>query len=306
MTTRTLQDLFVDRLTQLERFRKSLEGDSPRRIIIITAPPGMGKSWLVKQFMYEATSAGALTVLLDFADTQAYDALMLVRRFRDALGAVHFNALTHAINEATSARVVIDGGSTDPANVNISLGTNNTIGSVEIGDVAGGNIIKDNLFIIQTDNPLLLQAVEDRITTVFFEGLTALAQRSKIVFFFDSYERNSLDADRWVPTAADRWITRELLGRIRDGKLPNALAVLAGRRAPDFGVEWNSVLGRMQLEAFVLEDVAQYLRENRGLSNLTDADVQTLFNAVQGNPQLMGIIGDNLEQATRPAADEEW
>jgi hypothetical protein len=110
-----------------------------------------------------------------------------------------------------------------------------------------------------------------------------------------------------VPNAADRWIRRELLTRIAEGRLANSVVVLAGRRLPEFdGAAWSDVVGRLELEFFTVEDVAQYLRENRGLAALTDTEVQTLFTAIQGNPQLLGIIGDNLEQAARPAADEDW
>lgn len=305
MTTRSLQELFVDRLKQLDRFRKSLEGASGRRIILVTAGPGMGKSWLLNQFAHEAGQRGARAVLIDFSDGQAYDVLTLVRRFRDAIGQAHFNRLTAAINEATAPRLVIaDSGEGQPGG-GVDFGSSQ-VGDVTIGDVAGRNIIKDNLFIVQTDNPLLLQAIEDRVTQVFFECLAEVVAATRVLFLFDSYERASQAADRWVPNAADRWITRELLARIRDGRLPNALVVLAGRRVPEFGIEWNQVVGQLPLELFTVADVAQYLRENRGLANLTDAEVQTLFNAVQGNPQLLGIIGDNLEQTTKPAADDDW
>jgi hypothetical protein len=229
---------------------------------------------------------------------------MLVRRIRDAFGDRHFNALTAAINAATTPRVVLEGGGGGP--VNINLGSNNQVGSVNIGDVAGGNIIKDNLFIIQGDNPLAIQAIEDRVTTVFFNDLKGLTSKQRAIFLFDSYERTSLDESRWLANAADRWISGQLLRRVREGDLPNVLVVLAGRRLPQFGIEWQDVVGRMPLENFVEEDVAQYLRENRGLSTLTDAEIRTLFTAVQGNPQLMGIIGDNLTQANRPVPDEEW
>lgn len=303
MTSRTLQELFVDRLIQLERFRKSLEGASGRRIILITAGPGMGKSWLLRRYAQEASQRGARPVLIDFSDGQAYDVLTLVRRFRDALGPEHFNRLTAAINEATSPRLVISDAA--PSSASVNLGGAQT-GDVRIGDLAGGSIIKDNLFIVQTDNPLLLQAIEDRVTQVFFECMAEALGSATALFLFDSYERTSQEGERWVSNAADRWIQRELLGRIRDGKLPNTLVVLAGRRLPEFDTLWAEVVGRLDLELFTVEDVAQYLRENRGLGALTDTEVQTLFSAVQGNPQLLGIIGDNLEQAQRPSADDDW
>lgn len=304
MATRTLQELFVDRLKQLERFRKSLEGASGRRIILITAGPGMGKSWLLRRFAQEAGQRGASPVLIDFSDGQAYDVLTLVRRFRDALGPEHFNRLTAAINEATSPRLVI-GDSGGPASASIDLGGAQA-GDVRIGDVAGRNIIKDNFFIVQTDNPLLLQAIEDRVTQVFFECMADAVAAAPALFLFDSYERTTQEGERWVSNAADRWIQRELLGRIRDGKLPNTVVVLAGRRLPEFDTLWAQVVGRLDLELFTVADVAQYLRENRGLGTLSDADVQTLYTAIQGNPQLLGIIGDNLEQTARPNTDDDW
>jgi hypothetical protein len=306
MTARTLQDLFVDRDKQIDRFRKSLDGTAGRRIILVTAGQGMGKSWLLRQFVNEAKAKGARTVLIDFSDRQAYDVLMLVRRSRDALGAEHFNRLTTAINDATAPRITINeaaGGSNTSAGVNLS---NSQVQDVVIQEAAGRNIIKDNLFIVQSDNPLLLQAMEDRITQVFFECLNDLAKTQRVVFIFDSYENTSTDGGQWMPNAADRWITRELLTRVRDNQLPNTLVVLGGTRVPEFGIEWNAVIGRLPLDPFTVEDVTEYLRINRGLSNLSDAQIQLLHMAVQGNPQQLGIIGDNLEQANKPADDEDW
>ncbi|GAB4445721.1 MAG: hypothetical protein OHK0015_48320 [Chloroflexi bacterium OHK40] len=306
MATRSLQELFVDRLRQLERFRKSLEGSSGRKIILVAAGPGMGKSWLLRRFVQESSARGARSVLLDFSDGQAYDVLTLVRRFRDALGPEYFNRLTAAINEATAPRLVIsDDGEPGPgAQLNFAGAQ---LGDVTIGEVAGRTIVKDNLFIVQTDNPLLLQAIEDRVTQAFFACLADLTAATSALFLFDSYERTSQEeGERWVANAADRWIQRELLSRIRDGRLTNTVVVLAGRRLPSFDAEWAGVVGQLPLELFTVEDVAQYLRENRQLAALTDGEVQTLYSAIQGNPQLLGIIGDNLEQAQRPVADDEW
>jgi hypothetical protein len=305
MTTRSLQELFVNRLLQLDRFRKSLDGASGRRIILIEAGPGMGKSWLLQQFAHIAVAGGARAVLIDFSDGQAYDVLTFARRFRDALGAAHFNHLTATINEATAPRLVLSE-TNGVGNSALTIGADAQVGDLRIGDVAGGAIIKDNLFVVQTDNPLLMQAIEDRVTQALFTCLNELAATTRLLCCFDSYERTAQSGEEWIATAADRWITGQLLTRIRDGALPNTVAVLAGRRLPPFGAQWGQVIGRMDLNLFTPEDVAEYLRENRGLSALTDAEIQTLYNAVQGNPQLLGIIGDNLEQSARPTADDEW
>ena len=316
---KTLRELFVDRTRQHDAFRKMLEGLSRRQIMVVTAGPGMGKSWLLQIFAQEAASRKFPLVQIDFADGQAYDALLLVRRCRDAFGPEHFNALTQAINEATTARIALTADAPrQPAAVAA------TPGSLAVdtggGDFAAGNIdkrqgqvfidgpvIKDNYFVVQTDNPLVRQVIEDRVNAAFFDCLAALAAQPRVVFLFDTYERNSLESERWSPSAADRWITGQLLARIRDGKLPNAIVVLAGRRVPEFGTEWNEVLGRISLEALACDDIKLYLRERRGLTVITDAEAERLCQAVAGSPQVLGLIGDNLEQANKPKAqDDEW
>lgn len=301
-----------------------IEGSSRRRVMVISANPGMGKSWTLQMFAHEAASRNLPLVQFDFADGLAYDALMLVRRCRDAFGSQHFNVLTQAINEATNTRITLateTNGTTSVAApaaqpVQADALTINTGG----GDFAAGNIdkrqgqvfidgpvIKDNYFVVQTDNPLVRQAMEDRINTAFFECLNVLSQQTKLVFLFDSYERNSLDAATWQPNEADRWVVGQLLTRIRDGRLQNAIVVIAGLRTPEFGVEWNEVLGRMSLEPLDCSDVTLYLRERRGLSIITDAEAQRLCQAVGGSPQVLGMIGDNLELANRPQGqDDEW
>jgi hypothetical protein len=316
---KTLRELFVDRTRQSDAFRKMLEGQTRRRIMVLTAGPGMGKSWMLQMFVQEAIDRGIPLVRIDFADGQAYDALMLVLRFRDAFGTQHFEGLMQAISEATSARVTIaaDGGRPQPVPTPVAETVAVDTGG---GDFAAGNIdkrqgqvfidgpvVQGNYFVFQTDNPLVRQVIEDRITVAFFDCLAALTSKTKAIFLFDTYERNSLEVDRWSPSAADRWIVGQLLTRIRDGKLPNAVAVLAGRRAPEFGTEWNEVLGRISLEPLECADIKVYLRERRGLSAITDAEAERLCQAVAGSPQVLGLIGDNLEQANKPKAqDDEW
>ena len=46
--SKTLRELFVDRVRQGEFFRRMLEGQSRRRIMVVTAGAGLGKSWLIR------------------------------------------------------------------------------------------------------------------------------------------------------------------------------------------------------------------------------------------------------------------
>ncbi|HJZ48657.1 MAG TPA: hypothetical protein VKE41_15880 [Roseiflexaceae bacterium] len=305
---KTLRELFVNRVRHSDIFSRMLEGQTRRQIMVLTAGAGLGKSWLLRLFAIEATARKLPLIQLDFADGQAYDALTLVLRCRDAFGAQHFATVDQAISDATTARVALTAGGATSAPVNVSIGNENTLtnSTISVSDV-GNTIVRENSFYIQADNPLLRQAVEDRINGAFFDSLSALSTKSRVVFLFDSYERNTLDGEEWTPNAADRWIAGQVLARIRDGKLSNAIVVLAGRRAPEFGVEWNEALGSVSLDLLECSHVTEYLRERRGLANISDEQAEVLCQAVAGNPQVMGMIGDNLEQAARPkAADEEW
>ncbi|HEX9442321.1 MAG TPA: hypothetical protein VF909_21715 [Roseiflexaceae bacterium] len=307
--SKTLRQLFVNRVRHSDIFSRMLEGQTRRRIMVITAGAGLGKSWLLRLFAVEATSRKLPLAQLDFADGQAYDALALVLRCRDALGAEHFAAVDQAISESTSARVTLSASrATTTAPVNVSIGNENSLTSstISVSDV-GNTIVRDNAFYIQADNPILRQAIEDRINSAFFESLEALSTRSRVVFLFDTYERNTLESERWSPSAADRWIADQVLARIRDGKLPNAIVVLAGRRAPEFGVEWNEALGTVALDLLECSHVTEYLRERRGLADLTDNEVKVVCDGTAGNPQVMGMFADNLEQKRNPkVADDEW
>jgi hypothetical protein len=306
--SKTLRELFVDRVRQSDIFRKIADGQARRSIMVITASSGMGKSWLLRIFAYEAGSRGLPLAQIDFADGQAYDALTLVRRCRDAFGGEYFVALDREIVEATTARVALTATPQTAGPINVAFGNENTItgSNINISDI-GNTVIRDNSFILQTNNPILRQAIEDRINEAFFECLAALAAQKRVVFLFDTYERTSLEADRWSSSAADRWVMGQLLARVRDGKLANVAIVLAGRRVPDFGVEWNEVLGRVALDLLECSHVTEYLRERRGLASISEAQAQVLCQAVGGNPQVMGLIGDNLEQANKPKAeDDEW
>ena len=304
MAAKTLRDLFVNRDRQILAFRKMLDGQTTRRVMVISAPPGMGKSWLLRMFALEANPRALPTVQIDFGDGQAYDALALVRRCRDAFGTEAFNAVTQAINDATTPRLALSAGG---PTISMSASGGSTISGSPISVAEISTTIQDNYFVLQTDNPLVRQAAEDRVNQAFFGALQAQSASTRVVFLFATYERASLESERWVSSAADRWVQNELLVRIRDTKLSNVIVVLSGTRAPEFGPEWSEVLGHMELDPLDCVYITEYLRQRRGLSVITDAEAKRLCEATAGIPQVLGLIGDNLEQANRPKAqDEEW
>ncbi|MCX7791983.1 MAG: hypothetical protein N2378_15195 [Chloroflexaceae bacterium] len=279
---------WIDRPRQRDALRRSLTGGNEPKILALCAAPGMGKSWLLRQFADDALQLGARVSLLDLGDGQAYDTLALVRQLRDALGAPFFDPLTQTINEVTAPRLT----------VNVRVRPRAPAQPLLTG--AGHPGVKDNLFVVQTDDPRLLSAIDDRVTRVFFACLEDLAARAPVLLLFDSYEHASLDGERWLPGVADRWIREELLRRIRDGRLRNTVVVLAGRLLPPFDASWASALGALSLEALSYAEVARYLGARHGGERLSDAEVQAIYALTRGRPYLVGVIGDALEGRDGP------
>jgi hypothetical protein len=56
--SKTLRELFVNRFRQSDIFRRMLQGQARRRVMVITAGAGLDKSWLLRIFAYEAASRG--------------------------------------------------------------------------------------------------------------------------------------------------------------------------------------------------------------------------------------------------------
>lgn len=282
---------WIDRPRQREALRRSLTGANEPKIFALCAGPGMGKSWLLRRFADDALQLGARVGLLDFSDGRAYDALALVRHLRDALGPPYFDLLTLTINEVTAPRLTANVRARSPASARPQLAG------------AGHTGVKDNLFVVQTDEPHLLLAIDDRITRAFFACLENLVVEAPVLLLFDSYEHASLDHERWLPGVADRWIRQELLRRIRDGRLRNTVVALAGRRLPPFDASWAPALRALSLEAFSPLEVAYYLGDRRG-AELSNSAAQAIYALTQGRPDLVALIGDALERADHPSDQE--
>jgi hypothetical protein len=282
---------FVNRLKQLQGFQKMTRGETDKCIMAIRAPAEMGKSWLIQRMRQECGAANLPTLYIDFRDRRPYDCLTIVRTARDQMGTAAFNALTQTINDLTGVNIQLSVSSAPGGGgVQVSAGGQVTVG----GDVAGGNIIKDNQFFVQADSGTARRAVEIRITDVFFACFAALATPDKkCVFLLDSYEN--------VTEEADRWLRDNLLTRLRDKQLANVIAIIAGRTTPDFGDEWKARLASTGLDPFTQDDVTDYLTNKRKVTGL---DVATVFKTCGGRP---GLLSQMVELATmRTEKAEDW
>lgn len=285
--------LFVDRQEICANFEAIISGRSQKQIMLVGAAGGMGKSWLISKFKHDCSrqSPRIAYTSTDFKDGQLHDFLSIVRTVRDDLGAAHFNRLTQAINEATRYDINIHIAPTSSPDVKTEIGD---VTESEV-NIAGGNIIRDNFFTLQVPNERIRADIEARLFKAFVQDLQEFLTTRTAVFFFDTYEK--------ATETTQTWIENRLLYEIREGTLKNARVVIAGRHIPTMDASWRHCTTRPKLDVLRSEDVRSYLQEKLGLT-AQEADAETLFRASQGNPQLLGMLADNILATLQP--EDDW
>jgi hypothetical protein len=287
---------FVNREKQTTGFLKMLNRETEKAIMAIQAPSEMGKTWTVQRMRHECSLVQSPCAHFDFRDRQPWDYLSIARQTRDQMGAAHFNLLTQTINDATGVNIQLSSGAGNGSSVDVEFGdVTQTEGSTIEADVAGRDIVKDNFFYVQADSETTRRAIEARITDAFFTCLSELAQAKPLVFFFDSYEE--------VTEEADRWLQAQMLARIRDGQLNNVIVILSGRELPELSrSSWRHCLASTGLEPFEREHVIEYITEKRMLTSL---DVETVLKTSGGHPGLLGKMAD-IASLELEDDDDDW
>ena len=109
------------------------------------------------------------------------------------------------------------------------------------------------------DDVQLVNEPLEVLTPLFVQELSHLAEKAKLVLFFDTYERTSPFLDAWL---------RELLDG-RHGELPaNVMLVIAGRDELDKNhwADYENFIARFPLNPFTDEEAIQYLHR-KGITN---------------------------------------
>ncbi|MFD3166865.1 hypothetical protein [Herpetosiphon sp. NSE202] len=295
----SIDKLFVNREKQTAGFIKMLQGQTPKRIMMIEASGGLGKSWTVEFMRAECQRQGIPNAEIDFADSIVFDFLALLRRARDGFGVAAFNLFTQAINEVTQPTVRIETGVANTNAINNLLGQSNTFSgsNVNVGEVVAGNVIKDNSFVINADNAVVRQALQDRLSGAFFECLAALTSQGPLCFFFDTYDK--------VTVEAEAWLMGQLLPQIRDGLIKNVVVVIAGRSVPKLDSQWDHLIARTGLDLLSEPHVKEYLVQRRGLSDDPNV-IKALFQGSTGQPQLLAMLADNILRSQASGGDDDW
>ena len=291
-------DWFVNREKQYQGFQKMLAGETTRSIMLVEAPADMGKTWLIQRMRHLCEEQKIPSVFVNFRDRRAHDYLSLVRVARDQVGSEAFNHLTQTINNFTSVNInILGGGQSRGLNVGDLTAAQGNV-NVNLQEVAGGSIIKDNVirdnqFYVQADSDVARRAAEIQINDAFFACLAEVLKKTAIVFLFDSYED--------ITKEADQWIRDYLLPHIAASSLGKVLIIIAGRSVPELSADMKQLIAKTGLTLFTEDHVKEYIQAKRKLSGL---DLSTIFKTSGGYPGLLAKMADVAAMDTED--DEDW
>ncbi|MDM8527850.1 hypothetical protein QUF58_06490 [Anaerolineales bacterium HSG24] len=274
-------------------FQQMLTGQKSHRILSLCAEGGQGKSWLLDSFSHHCRQSNTPRGLVRFASDQPTDPLDCMRNLAEHLGETHFAEFHQLDYELHHPQAVI----------NIAAHSVETAVSIEatvteqssIKQVAGGSIISTgDITVNPNQSPEHRAYVLRRLTKVFKQALTTLAESSPVVLLFDAFEH--------VPSTTADWVQKELLSLIRSATVPNLVVVLAGRpKAHPSNLsnphEWQGWLKELKrLSPFTSEEVQLYFIERCQLHHL---DPETVYKAYyepcKNNPMLMGQLAESWQ-----------
>lgn len=135
---------------------------------------------------------------------------------------------------------------------------------------------------------------ERQINDAFFAAVARLmADKGQLVFLLDSYEA--------APQEAEDWIREQLLLRLGESEIEDAVVIITGRKTPDLSdLPLNHLLVQTGLDPFTEEHIREYFEERRQISGL---DWQTIVLTSGGVPGALAMMADHA-LATQSEEDD--
>jgi hypothetical protein len=295
---------FVNRERQYRGFLKMLAGETRKRIMLVVAPEGMGKTWLVQRMGHECSLQSIPASQFNFRDGSGRDTLKIVRKARDDLGARHYNQMTQVINDITAGPNVDVTIESVAINIQDSTVIDSSI-TVDDDSAAIRTAVRDNYEEAYAANAQVRALQNARINDAFFACLAAQCATRPAVFLLDGYESAQPEEQRWVE--------EELLRRVRDDHLPNLIVILTARTVPPFGEQWAEDIAQTGLPAFEEQHIREYIERRNALSIL-DAHktfIQLVLDVdANNNPKLLANMVDQYMLKYPPEdkaqEDDSW
>ena len=290
---------FVNRERQHRGFLKMLAGEVPKRIMLVTAGEGMGKTWLIQRMYHDCSSQAIPAAKFNFRDGVGRDTLEIVRKARDELGAPHYNLLTQVINDLTGGRIQVN---IDQVAVSVSDSTLQNA-SITVDDRSGQIVgpVVDRYDVVQVDNEQMEAMIDARINDAFFACLKQQTESQRAVFLLDSFEQAQPEARRWVE--------EELLQRVHDGRLPNLIIIVTSRTAPGFNPNLADSIAATDLAGFDESHIREYIERRDALTILEKHEnfIQLVLDInAHNNPEMLARMVDGYMLTAKEEDDDDW
>jgi hypothetical protein len=306
-----IEDDFVGRDEPMANLLKVARQETPKRILLVLGPFGIGKSWLLQKLQADRDESDIESVLVDFATPPLGRAewgyLDIVEASCAQLGGAEFEALRGLIETVRKEGAGL--GLADPFATQMAAAApaaaapaapsdsrgGDTI-TVQAGDIGMGAqvAIGSNIVMAQGDvhyhvvnqvgqnsDQAVQQHYQARITEAFRESLAAFSATRKVSFVFDAWLKAS------NPTRD--WLFQTLLAWIRDKQIAGAAAIVSDDAAVPELQGRHPLVHPMELSTMTEAEIHDYWVDKRGLG---EEKVVWVAQACLGHPLTLAMIAD--------------
>ncbi|MEH2180459.1 hypothetical protein [Nostoc sp.] len=236
--------IIANRTEELRLFNQMVQGSFAKRVLLIEAKSGLGKTQLLALFMH-SLPRNILSVPVDLKTAQR-GIPYIFSCVRKRLKNKHFPYLNAAVGRYLKSGIEVSD--------TTMTGNDNQL-SVVLSNVDES-----------TRNFRLIELRE-----AFFQDLRKIPET--LVFLFDSYEK--------AATELANWLGGEFLTEVVD--TDNLIVVIAGQHIPQPTIEWMDLHHYFRLEA-ISEPKAWYDYTQKAGLHLTPDQVKTTMRIFEGQP----------------------
>jgi hypothetical protein len=194
----------ANRVEEIGRFEALLERQCQKRILLVKAPSGYGKSELIDRFTQVGRDRGNLGIVTLDLDGSASGIAYLIARLQQKLKSERFPNYDKAVRQFLATPMI------------------------EMSDIEiEGN--ENTLQILLSTDEQQKQMRLAQLEAAFFEDLAAI--RRPIVLLMDTFEK--------APDELKQWLGNRFLAQVSEG-LPQFRVVVAGQEIPETKLDWRS------------------------------------------------------------------
>ncbi|MBI1294541.1 AAA family ATPase [bacterium] len=295
---------FVGRQLEIELFAELL-AEGHYRLLLLQGDGGIGKSCLLHRLRRDCRRERSelTTAMLDFRlDRSLASPKQVIDGLRDQLSeefdqqmmraeaqvARDYSAGSVESAPALAANAVAVGA---PGQGGISFGGNVTAQDIIVGQKV---IINNSTLILNPGAGLdLLEAeIEQRRNRAMRRALLDLVRSEQVMIFVDHFEE--------APEPVRRWLIQQLLNipLVDEDLCENLWIVVSGKQVPyqDQIDQWRHLLRFHRLPPLSNEEIQAFWIDKR---QLDPAQVMVIALASGGNPGLLFMMANNMQNATR-------